>query len=162
MSLACSETQPLPELEFSSWSPSWPPTASSPSSWPSGHFEASENGPKWFPIPQNIGFDTRTMSLACSKVGLVPKLEFHSLKSFLTSYSPSTQFLAFTLTWSFWKWSQVITQTTKRWFWHQNHVSSMLRNWVTPQVKISLLEGLLGLIQPLHPVLGLLVDLMLL
>ena len=52
------------------------------------------NGSKWFPIPQNIGFDTRTMYLACSEAVLLPKLEFHFLKSFLTSYSPSTPFLA--------------------------------------------------------------------
>ena len=39
--------------------------------------------------------------------------------------------------------------------WHQNHVSSMLWSWV----RISILEVLLDLLQPLHPVLGLQVDL---
>ena len=35
----------------------------------------------------------------------------------------------------------------------------MLQSWVSPQVIISLLEVLLDLLQPLHPVLGLQVDL---
>ena len=42
-------------------------------------------------MPENIGFATRTMFLACSEA----ELEFHILKYFLTSYSLSTQFLAF-------------------------------------------------------------------
>ena len=59
------------------WSGSGPPTSHS---WPSDQSDASENGPKWFPIPQNR---TRTMFLACSEA----ELEFHFLKYFLTSYS---------------------------------------------------------------------------
>ena len=77
---------------------------------------------------------------------------------FLTSYSPSTQFLAFWSIWGFWKWSQMIPHIPKHWFFHQNHVSIMLRSWV----RISLLEVLLDLLQPLHPVLGLQVDVRLL
>ena len=69
-----------------------------------------------------------------------------------TSYIP---FLTFRSIWIFWKWSQMIPQTPKHGFWHKNHVSNMLRSWVTPQVRISLLEVLLDLLQPLHPVLGL-------
>ena len=80
---------------------------------------ASENGPKWFPISQNIGFVTRTMSVACSEA----ELEFHFLKYFLTSYSPSTQFLAFRSIWGLWKWFQMIPQAKKPGVWHQNHVS---------------------------------------
>ena len=34
----------------------WPPTARIGCSWPSGQSGASENGPKWFPIPKNLGF----------------------------------------------------------------------------------------------------------
>ena len=85
--------------DFTSWSPPWPPTAPPTCSWPSGRSKTSENGSKSFPIPQNIGFDTRTMYLACSEAELLPKLEFHFLKSSLTSYSPSTLFLTF---WSIW------------------------------------------------------------
>ena len=130
------------------WSGSGPPTSHS---WPSDQSDASENGPKWFPIPQNR---TRTMSLSCSEA----ELEFHFLKYFLTSYSPSTQFLAFRSIWGFLKWSQMIPHIPKHWFSNQNHVCGMLRSWV----RISLLEVLLDLLQPLHPVLGLQVDLRLL
>ena len=84
------------------------------------------------------------MFLACSEA----ELEFHFLKYSLTSYSPSTHFLAFRLIWGFWKWSQMIPHITKHWFCHQNHVSSMLRSWV----RILLLEVLLDLLQPIHPV----------
>ena len=34
----------------------WPPTARPVCSEPSGQSEGSENGPKWFPIPKNLGF----------------------------------------------------------------------------------------------------------
>ena len=69
--------------------------------------------------------------------------------------SPSTQFLAFSSVWGFWKWSQMIPHTPNQ---NQNHVSSIIRSWI----RISLLEVLLDLLQPLHPVLGLQVDLRLL
>ena len=147
----CTKAELFPQLNFTSWSISWTPTAPPPNSWPPGRSEASENGPKWFPISQNIGFVTRTMSLASSEA----ELEFHFLKYFLTSFSPSTQFLASRSIWGFWKWSQMIPHIPKPWFCHQNHVPSMLRSWV----RISLLEVLLDLLQPLHPVLGLQVDL---
>ena len=32
-----------------------------------GWSESSENGPKWFPITQNMAFETRTLSLACTE-----------------------------------------------------------------------------------------------
>ena len=129
----------------------WPPTACPVCSQPSGQSEGSENGPKWFPISQNIGFVTRTMSLAWSEA----ELEFHFLKYFLTSFSPSTQLLASRSIWGFCKWSQMIPHIPKHWFCHQNHVSSMLRSWV----RISLLEVLRDFLQPLHPVQGLQVNL---
>ena len=53
---------------------------------------------------------------------------------FLTSYSPSTQLLAFRLIWGFWKLSQMIPHAPKHWFCHKNHVSSMLRRCVNPQI----------------------------
>ena len=61
----------------------------------------------------------RTMSLACSEA----ELEFHFLKYFLTSYSPSTQFLAFRSIWGLWEWFQMIPHAKKPGVWHQNHVS---------------------------------------
>ena len=145
-------------LSKTSWSHPWPSTAPPPHSWLSGGSEASENGPEWFPITQNMGFDTRTMSLAHSEAKLLPQLQFHFLKSSFTSYSPSAAFLTFRLIWGFWKWSPVIPHNPKHGVWHQNHVCSMLRSWV----RISLFEVLLDLLQPLHPVLGLQGDLRLL
>ena len=50
-----------------------------------------ENGPKLLPIHKKLGFDTRNKSLACSE----PKLQFHSLKSSLASYSPYILFLTY-------------------------------------------------------------------
>ena len=94
------------------------------------------------------------MFLACSEA----ELEFHSLKCFLTSYSPSTVFVVFRSIWGVWKWSQMISYAQKHSFGHKNDVSSMLRSWV----RISLLEVLLDLLQPLQPVHGLQVDLRLL
>ena len=75
------------------WSSSCSNSACPGCSQPLGQFDASENGPKWFPIPENLGL--------------------------------------------------------------KKQVSSLLRSWV----RISLLEVLLYLLQPLHPVLGLQVDL---
>ena len=40
----------------------WPPTARIGCSWPSGQSGASENGPKWFPIPKNLGFKKNQVS----------------------------------------------------------------------------------------------------
>ena len=53
----------------------------------------------------------------------------------------------------------MIPHSPKHWFWHQNPFSSMLRSWVTPQVRIKLLEVLLDLILPVHLVLVHQVDL---
>ena len=61
---------------------------------------------------------------------------FHFLKSSLPSYSLSILLLPFRSIQDFWKWFQMILHFPKHWFWHQNHVSSMFRSWVTPQVKI--------------------------
>ena len=77
------------------------------------------------------------MSLACicSEAELLQKLEFHFLKSFLTSYINCTQFLALWSIWGFWKWSQMIPHTQKHGDWHQNHVSSMSSSKVTLLVR---------------------------
>ena len=40
----------------------WPPTAHTGGSCPSGPSEVSGNGPKWFPIPKNLGFKKNQVS----------------------------------------------------------------------------------------------------
>ena len=149
--LAYSEAEFFPSYNFTSWSCPWPPTACTVCSCPSGQSESFENYLKWLPKPKNMGLDTRTMFLACSEA----ELEFHSLKCFVTSYSPFTLFMAFKSIWGLWKLSQMIAYAQKHSFEHQNHVSSMLRSWV----RISLLEVLLDLLQPLHRICGLQVNL---
>ena len=53
---------------------SWSPTACTGCSCPSGPSSgASENGPKWFPIPKNLGFK-KIRSLACSEAELLHKV----------------------------------------------------------------------------------------
>ena len=147
MSLACSEADLLPKLEFRFLKSSLTSYSLTiqflafMSIW--GFWKWSQ----MIPITQSIGFATKTMSRACSKAEFIPKLECHFLKSFLTSCSPCTQFLAFRSIWGFWKWSQMIPHTPKHWCSHQNHVSNMLRSWVTPEIRISLLEVLLDLLQ---------------
>ena len=153
ISIACSEAD-NPKLEFHFLKSSLPPTAHPLCSWPSGQSEVAKNGPKWFSITQNMGFDTMLM-LACSEAELLPKLEFLFLMSSWTSYSPSTQFLAFRSICGFWKW---FLHNPKHGFWHQSHNYSMFRSW-QPQVRISLIEVLLDLLRPIHSVLDLLVDL---
>ena len=96
-------------------------------------------------MAQNIGLDTKNKSLACSE----PKLQFHSLKFSLASYSPSILFLTSRSSWGSWKWSQMICHTNKHWVWHHTQVSSKFRTKFT----ISLLDVLIGLLQHLHPVL---------
>ena len=90
--------------------------------------EAAENCPKGFPITQNMDFDPRTMSLACSEAELLPKWNFHFLKSSLTPYSPSIPFLTVRWIWGFWKWFLMIPNHPKHGVWHQNHVSSTFRS----------------------------------
>ena len=49
---------------FTPWGRSGPPTDPPPCSWPSDRSEAPENCLQWFPLPQNIQFDTKIVSLA--------------------------------------------------------------------------------------------------
>ena len=109
---------------------------------------------KWSQIishAKNMGFDTKIKSLVCSE----PKLQFHSLKLAWASYSPYNLFFAFRWTWGSWNLSQMIRHTPKQVVWHLNQVSSMFRT----KVIISLHEDVLGLLQPLHLVLDLQIDL---
>ena len=129
----------------------WLPIAPPSCSWPLGRAEVDGNGSKLFPIPKNLGFSTRNQSSARSE----PKFKFHSLKSSLVSYSPSILFFTSRLSWGSWKWSQRISHSHKPWVLHQKQISSMFRT----KVKVSLLEVILGLLQPLHPVLDLQVKL---
>ena len=99
--------------------------------------------PNDFSYPKTWG-NTKIKSLASSE----PKLQFHSLKSSLAS-NTSTLFLTLNLILGSWKWSQMIPHTQKHMDRHQKQVSSMFRSKVT----VSLLEDVLGLLQPLHPVL---------
>ena len=58
-------------------------------------------------MAQNMGLDTKINSLEGSE----QKLQFHSLKSPLASYSPSTLFLTFRWVWDFWngpKWFPMV------------------------------------------------------
>jgi len=48
-----------------------------------------------------------------------PKLQFHSMKLSLASYSPSIMFLIFISICGSWKWSQIISHTKKSCSWHQ-------------------------------------------
>ena len=58
----------------------WPPTACTGCSWPSGPSQASKNGPKWFPIPKNLGFKKRIRSLAWSEAELLRDELAHLLR----------------------------------------------------------------------------------
>ena len=53
---------------------------------------------------QNMGLESKIKTLEGSE----QKLQFHSLKSSLASYSPSTLFLTFRWFLDFWKWFQMI------------------------------------------------------
>ena len=97
-------------------------------------------------MAKNNAFDSKNKSLACSE----PKLQFHSLKSSMPSYSPYTQFLTLRSILGSWKWSQMIAHDPKHRDKQQKQVSSMFRT----QVTISLLEVVLGLLQHLHPTTG--------
>ena len=115
------------------------------------HPEGFGNGPNWFPIPKNMGIDTKIKSLASPQA----KLEIYTLKGSWTSYRPSTLFLTFRLIWGSRPWSQLIPHTQKHVDRHQNQVSSIS----TSKVRNLHPEGVLDLLQPLHPILGLQVNL---
>ena len=86
-----------------------------------------------------------SFSMAQTKI---KSLALSLLTSSLACYSPSNLFLSIRWVWGFWKWSQMISYGPKHGFSHQNQFSRRLRT----KVKVSLLEVVLGLLQPLHPV----------
>ena len=107
---------------------------------------------------QKHGFGHQKQVSSMLRSLVTPKLEFHFLKLSLASYSMYGLFLSFRSIWVLWKLSQMIAHAQKHGLGHQNHVSSMLRSWI----RISLLEVLLELIQllqPLHRICGLQVNL---
>ena len=62
------------------WSSSWSNSDSGHThSWPFIQSNASENGPKWFLAPKNLGFDTKIKSVACPEVELLHHEEVHHL-----------------------------------------------------------------------------------
>ena len=62
------------------WSPSWTNSDSEHTHyWPSIQSNASWNGPKWFLVPKNLGFDTKIKSVACPEVELLHHEEVHHL-----------------------------------------------------------------------------------
>ena len=90
------------EWNLTPWSCPWPPTLCTPCSGPSGWSEHHENGPKWFHMSKNIGFHTKTKSVACS----VPKFQFHPLKLSLASYTSCS--------WP--TWQSVASENGPKWF----------------------------------------------
>ena len=101
--------------------------------------------PNDYPWPKTLDLSPKKHSLPCSE----PKLQFHAVKLSLVSYSTSTLFLTS---------RSNDSPNPKTLVWYQNYVSSTIRTKVT----ISLHEVVLGLLQTLHPVLGLQIDLRLL
>ena len=60
-------------------------------------------------MAKNLGLEAKFKSLEDSE----QNLQFHSLKSSLASYSPSTLFLTFRWVWDFLKWFQMIPHAQK-------------------------------------------------
>jgi len=60
-------------------------------------------------MAKNMGLEANFKSLEYSE----QNLQFHSLKSSLASYSPSTLFSTFRWVWDFWKWFQMISHGQK-------------------------------------------------
>ena len=86
---------------------------------------------------QNMGLESKIKTLEGSE----QKLQFHSLKSSLASYSPSTLFLTFRWFWDFWKWFQMIAHAQK------HGVSSMFQK---QSYKVTYLAILRGMIFPTY------------
>ena len=85
-SLACSEQkfQIWACLSHYDW-PNWPKITKNGHFGHSGQSEVSENGPIEFPIPKNLGIDTKNKSLACSE----PKLQIWACLSHYESLGAS-------------------------------------------------------------------------
>ena len=47
---------------FTPWRGPWPPTVPAPYPWTSDRSVAHKNGPIWFPMPKNMGCDTKIKS----------------------------------------------------------------------------------------------------
>ena len=87
-----------------------------------------------------MSWATLTHGCSCTHEAIIclePKIQLHSFKLSLASYSQSTPFLTFRSIWGSQKWSQVIPQTPKHRVWHQHQVHSML-NLLLHSRKLSL------------------------
>ena len=95
----------------------------------SGPSGVSENSPNEFPMPQNLGIDTKIKSLACSE----PKLQILPFSSlfWLTQNGHKWPFQPLRPIGGVWKWSQWISHAQKPGDRHQNQFSSLLRTKVT-------------------------------
>ena len=87
-----------------------------------------------------MSWATLTHGCSCTHEAIIcsePKIQLHSFKLSLASYSQSTPFLTFRSIWGSQKWSQVIPQTPKHRVWYQHQVHSML-NLLLHSRKLSL------------------------
>ena len=100
--------------------------------------QAPENGPKWFTIAKHMDFDSKMKYLFSLKL----KLQFHSLQSFLASYSPLTLFLTFRSIWGSWKWSQIIPHIQNLWVRHPNQRTSPCWTYSSPDPPNEIPEAL--------------------
>ena len=87
----------------------WPPTART------GPSDGSENYPKWFPIPKNLGFKKHI------------------------SYRPFRLFSSFRSIWGLWKWSQMIPYTQKPGV-KKNRSVACIEAELLPEVLLDLLQ----------------------
>ena len=84
----------------------------------SGQSEVSGNDPNGFPMPKNLGIDTKIKSVACSE----PKLQFWPIQTW--PKFPKWPFWPLSSIWGVWKWSQSISHAQILWLRHQNQVCS--------------------------------------
>ena len=98
----------------------------------SGQSKLSENSPNEFPIPKNLGIDTKIKSVACSE----PKLQIWPFYLMATNpktaITPKWMFWPLRSIWGVWKWSQSISHAQNPWDRHQNQVSSSFFGLIPP------------------------------
>ena len=101
-----------------------------------GQSEESDNGPNGFPMPKNLGIDTKMKSPACSE----PKLQFRLFYLILNGRNGHKwPFWPLRSIGGVWKWSQWISHTQKPGDRHQNQVSSMFGTLIMKLAFIPLL-----------------------
>ena len=93
----------------------------------SGQSGVSENGPNGFPVPKNLGIDTKIKSLRCSEHKLL-FMPFYL--TFTGQNGHKWAFWPLRSIWDVWKWSQLISHAQKPGHRHQKQVSKMFRTQV--------------------------------